>query len=89
MRPLTRRDLAVAALLIAAVALIPSRVAIWLDDRGQPILSNQPLPELEETRLLTPEQLRLHWGGQLEGEPLKGYASSSDENRFERELLAA
>lgn len=89
MRPLTHRDLAVAALLIAAVALIPSRVAIWLDDRGQPVLSNQPLPELEETRLLTPEQLRLHWGGQLEGEPLKGYASSSDENRFERELLAA
>lgn len=89
MRPLSRLEVAAGMLLLAAVALIPSRVAIWLDDRGQPVLTNRPLPELEEAKLLTPEQLRLHWGGEFEGEPLSEFASSSDENRFERELLAA
>ena len=89
MRPLRRLEVAAGVLLLVSIALIPSRVAIWLDDRGQPVLTNQPLPELGEAKLLTPEQLRLHWGGNFEGEPLSEFASSSEENRFERELLAA
>ena len=77
-------------LLLVTALLLPGRVAIWIDEHGRATLTNRLEPPSERAVRLAPEDLRLHWGGKLEGEPLRsGADSSSEEDRFTRELLAA
>ena len=80
----------IGVLLLVTAVLLPGRVAIWIDEHGRATLSNRLEPPTAGAMELAPEDLRLRWGGKLEGEPLRMSAdSSSEEDRFTRELLAA
>ena len=85
----SRRRIAFGVFLLVVAGLLPGRVAIWLDERGHPTLSNQARPPGDEAVQLSPEDLRLAWEGNLEGERVVTRDSSAEGDRFTRELLAA
>ena len=75
--------------MLVAAALLPGRLAIWIDDRGRTTLSNRPGGPGSDAVRLTPEDLRLRWRGELVGEPVRDSDSSAEADRFTRELYAA
>lgn len=72
-----------------ALALLPGRISVWIDEHGHATLTNREEPP-EAAEALTPQELALRWRGDWIAEPLRGGADSSDpEQRFNRALLAA
>ena len=91
MSPHARWKLGVALLVLTATVLLPGRVSIWIDEHGRATLSNRPGGPGGDAVELSPEDLRMRWQGDLSGEPISDSDSdsSSDHDRFTRELLAA
>ncbi len=89
MSPHFRWTLGIALLVLGTAVLLPGRLAIWIDEHGRTTLSNRPGGPGEGAVLLSPDDLRLRWQGQLVGEPVTRRDSSAEGDRFSRELLAA
>ncbi len=83
-----RRRLALGCSLALAAALLLPRV-VFVDEQGRTWLSDGEPPAASPSVALSPEELRLRWGGKLEGAPIAPAAASRDEDRYLRELRAA
>jgi len=80
---------AILATLLLAV-LLPGKVSIWIDEDGHTLLTNRSMAPGEGMIRLAPGDLSLAWGGQVTGKgSVSGLGSSTEEDRFHRELLGA
>lgn len=76
--------------LILVVLLMPGKVSIWIDEEGHTLLTNRSLAPREGMIRLAPADLSLAWRGRVTGKgSVSGLGSSSEEDRFHRELLGA
>ncbi len=89
MRQLMRRALVGGFLVALGAALLPGTVSIWMDERGHTYLTDREIAPAPDSRLLSPGDLAVEWGGRVTGPPTAPGDSSAPDDRLLRELRAA
>ncbi len=79
-----------AAAIVIGGVFAPAKLEVWVDEGGQPHLTNQ-LPAREEARHIKPSEVKALWGGDTVGEPLPALrgTTSSEDDRTWRTLRGA
>ncbi|NNL85653.1 MAG: hypothetical protein HKP27_08380 [Myxococcales bacterium] len=82
--------LAIAVVLLVGV-FWPAKIEVWVDDAGQPHLTNEDETPRAASRHIEPRQVMALWGGDPTGAPLltPGGATSSEDDRTFRILRGA
>ncbi len=74
---------------LACLALLPGVVAVFVDEHGRALLTDREPEPGEKLSPLRPEALARRWRGRWWGEPIERDSSSSETDRYRRELEGA